>query len=389
MRICRVATIPFFLLHHLRSQIDATVRAGHEVYLVTSPATGIQEVMKIPGINFDPIAISRQIAPLADLRALVRLFAYFLRGKFDIVHSTTPKAGLLCAIAGFLAGVPVRLHTFTGQAWMELTGPVRWSAKASDWLIVRLNTQCYADSESQRAYLVAQGVADAMRIKVLGAGSLAGIDLEKLDIGRLAQRCQATKMELSLPVEARVITFIGRVTRDKGIVELVQAFSLVHQQLEKAFLLLVGPFEPEQDPLPSTTLEEIRSNPNIKVIGYHPAPENYLAISHVLCLPSYREGFGNVVIEAAALGIPTVGTAIVGLKDAVVDGETGVLVPPRDSRALADAIISLLQSEQRRLAMGLAAQKRAVRLFDAKFVNSLVLQEYEALFHGALPGERR
>ena len=384
MRICRIATVPFFLLHHLRSQIDAIVQGGHEVHLVSSPVAGMQEVKEISGVNFEPITIPRQIAPLADLRALVRLFVYFFNGRFDIVHSTTPKAGLLCAIAGFLAGVPIRLHTFTGQAWVGLSGPVRWGAKASDWLIARLNTRCYADSESQRAYLIAQGVVDATRITVLGAGSLAGVDLEKLDVRRLAQNCPAIRAELSLPPEAKVIMFIGRVTRDKGIVELVQAFNLVRQRFGDAFLILIGPFESERDPLPNNVLEEIRSNPNIRVVGYHPSPENYLAISHLLCLPSYREGFGNVVIEAAALGIPTVGTAIVGLKDAVVDGETGVLVPPQDSQALAEAIIPLLLDEQRRQVMGLAAQKRAFNLFDAKLVNALVLREYEALFYDIL-----
>lgn len=379
MRICRIATIPFVMLHHLRGQIDATVKAGNEVYLVSSPVSGMNRLMEISGAKVEPIVIPRQISPFADFCALIRLYIFFLKGNFDIVHSVTPKAGLLCAIAGVIARVPVRLHTFTGQAWMDLSGSIRWIAKACDWLIVRLNTRCYADSESQRGYLVDQDICRVSMVKVLGAGSLGGVDLKKYDADRLGQENRLTRAELSFPDKARIITFIGRVARDKGIAELVQAFNQVCKQIENVFLILVGPLEQKLGPLPENILEEIRTNPKIKSIGYHPSPEKYLAISHLLCLPSYREGFPNVVLEAAALGIPTVGTSVIGLKDAVIDGETGLLVTPRDSLALAEAISLVLRDEKLRLRMGLAAKERVHSQFDAQYINSLILQEYETL----------
>ena len=178
--------------------------------------------------------------------------------------------------------------------------------KACDWLIVNLNTRCYADSESQRALLIEQGIALPDNIKVLGAGSLAGVDLVKIENWRLLEHSLKLKADLRIPENAKVITFVGRVTRDKGIAELVAAFDKVRSKDKNAVLILVGPLEPEQDPLPEYLLTAINSNPHIRIVGYDPSPEKYLVISHVLCLPCYREGFGNVVIEAAAFGVPAV-----------------------------------------------------------------------------------
>ena len=380
MRICRVATVPFFMLHHLQSQIRSTVARGHEVFLVTSPGPGIDEVAQIPGISLKPINIERGISLLADFRTLVALYLFFRKSHVDIVHSTTPKAGFLCALGGLLARVPIRLHTFTGQRWMELGGVLRWMLKACDWLIVNLNTCCYADSESQRAFLIEQGIASPDKIKVLGPGSLAGVDLAKIERWHLLEHSSKLKADLRIPENAKVITFVGRVTRDKGIAELVAAFDTVRDKIKNALLILVGPLEPERDPLPENLLAAINSNPHVRVVGYDPAPEKYLAISHVLCLPSYREGFGNVVIEAAAFGVPAVGTDIVGLKDAIVDRKTGILIPPKDAAALADALLDLLGNDELRKRMGEAAKHRAASLFDSNLVNSCVLDEYDALF---------
>ncbi len=382
MRICRVATVPFMFLHHLNSQIEATLAAGHEVYLVSSPSSGfrdgIQDDLKFSGMLFHGIEIPRKISPLADLGALIALYRFFRQGRFDVVHSITSKAGLLCAVAAMAAGVPLRMHTFIGQPWAGLSGPIRWVSKACDWLIVRLNTQCYADSESQRAFLVAEGVADSGHIKTLGAGSIAGVDLSQFDAGRFDRR--QIKVELAIPVDAQVIVFLGRINREKGIVELVIAFDILSQKgFDKVFLLIIGPFESDSHSLPDATKKSLEQHQRIRVLGYIDAPEKLLAIAELFCLPSYREGFGSVVIEAAAMGVPTVATRVVGLVDAVAEGETGLLVPPKDARALADALARLLGDSQLRLELGAAAQARARELFDSAKVNQLVLNEYEYL----------
>ncbi|MDD5240759.1 MAG: glycosyltransferase family 4 protein [Sulfuricella sp.] len=378
MRVCRVATVPFIFLHHLNSQIEATVAAGHEVYLVSSSSSGfrddIQNSLQLSGVHFHAIEIPRKMSPLADLRALVALYRFFRQGRFDVVHSVTSKAGLLCAIAAMAARVPTRLHTFIGQPWAGLSGAIKWIFKACDWLIARLNTQCYADSESQRAFLVAEGIADNVHIKILGAGSIAGVNLSRFEAGRFEKKL--IKAELSIPIGAQVIVFIGRITREKGIVELVAAFNLLSQKgFNNVFLLLVGPFESDSH-LPEATENDLERNPHIRVAGYTDTPEKYLAAADLFCLPSYREGFGSVVVEAAAMGVPTVATRVVGLVDAVVENETGLLVPPKDANALAEALARLLGNPQLRRELGMAAQARARALFDSAVVNRLVLNEY-------------
>jgi glycosyltransferase involved in cell wall biosynthesis len=379
MRIVRLATVPFFMLHHLRSQIDALVAAKHEVILISSPVEGADALERIAGVRFVPIDVPRGIAPLRDLAALVSMYRLFRSLRPDVAHSTTPKAGLLCAVAGVLACVPVRLHTFTGQPWLDVSGPVRWFSKASDWLIARLNTHCYADSPSQRDFLIAEGLCRTEDLSVLGSGSLAGVDVARFNSASLAGRGLKCREMLAIPHTARVVLFIGRVTLDKGLLELTDAFSRVKAVDPEPYLVIVGPTEPKRDPLPPALLRALASDERIKMTGYDPEPEKYLAMADLLCLPSYREGFGNVVIEAGALGVPTVGTRINGLRDAVVDGVTGLLVPPKNAAALADALASLLKDDVRRRQMGNAARERALNLFDARIVNGRVLEEYRRL----------
>ena len=379
MRICRVATVPFMFLHHLDSQIAATVAAGHEVHLVSSPSSDfrdeIQDHLQLNGVHFHAIKIPRKFSSLSDLRALIALYRLFRRVRFDVVHSITSKAGLLCAVAAKVAQVPIRLHTFIGQPWAGLSGPNRWAAKACDWLIVRLNTQCYADSDSQRALLVAEGIARSGKIKTLGAGSIAGVDLSRFEAGRFNR--DMIKAELAIPHDAQVIVFLGRINREKGIVELVTAFNLLSQKgIQNVFLLIIGPFESDSHDLPAATKNNLEHNPYIRVLGYTDNPEKYLAVADLFCLPSYREGFGSVVIEAAAMGVPTVASRVVGLVDAVVDDMTGLLVPAKDADGLADALALLLGNPQLRRKLGIAAQARARALFDSAAVNRCVLEEY-------------
>jgi glycosyltransferase involved in cell wall biosynthesis len=377
MRICRVATVPFFLLHHLGEQIAATAHAGHEVVLVSSPGPEVSSLQLIPGVSHHAIPITRQISVFRDLVTLWRLVVFFRRQRFDLVHSTTPKAGLLAALAARLTGVPIRLHTFTGQAWAERHDWVRRMAKACDRVIIGRNTRCYADSFSQRDFLVEQGVARAGQIDVLGRGSLAGVDLSRF---KRERRLEAATMKawLGIPSTSLVVGFVGRVTKDKGIVELTAAFDLLDRLgCPDVHLVLVGPLEPERDPLPPDLVERIAGHDRIHMVGYTPTPENFVAAFDLFCLPSYREGFGNVVIEAAAMGIPAVGTQIAGLADAIVDQLTGLLVPPKNVSELADALARLLRDGELRQRMGDAAERRALRDFDSRKINAATLAEYE------------
>ena len=379
MKIARIATVPFFLFNHLRLQITDLARAGHEIVLISSGGPEVDSLKEIDGVRFVQIEIQRQISLFKDLVSLWQMYCLFRKERFDIVHTTTPKAGMLGAIAAFLTRVPIRLHTFTGQAWAEMQGPKRQLAKLGDKLTVALNTRCYADSQSQRDFMVQEGIARRDKVHVLGAGSLAGVDLRRFcgkDPNTEKEKRQQIH-EFKVPDGHRIITFIGRITADKGIRELIESFRALQTQGLPCSLLLIGPEEPDASILyQATNLADLA---HVYLLGYQPAPERWLAVTDILCLPSYREGFGNVVVEAAAMGVPTVGTDIPGLRDAVVNNETGILVPAKNVPELTLALTKLLVDGDLRSAMGVCSYRRVREQFDASKLSTLLIEEYSSL----------
>lgn len=377
MKIARIATVPFFLYNHLRLQISDLVKAGHEIVLISSGGPEVESLKQIDGVRFVQLDIQRQISPFKDLASLWQLFWLFRKERFDIVHTTTPKAGMLGAVAALLASVPIRLHTFTGQAWAEMRGPMRKVAKLGDRLTAALSTRCYADSLSQRDFMVDEGVALRHKIHILGAGSLAGVDLQRFTGLATVSDIRLSLSRLQVPEGHCIITFIGRITADKGIKELIESFRGLQSQNYPCTLLLIGPEEPDAMQLyQSTKLADLH---HVHLLGYQPNPEQWLAVTDIFCLPSYREGFGNVVIEAAAMGVPTLGTDIPGLRDAVIHAETGILVPVKNVPALTQALTELLLDRPMRSEMGRQACIRAREQFDASKLNALLIEEYVSL----------
>ena len=222
-------------------------------------------------------------------------------------------------------------------------------------------------------------IVPAARIRVLGAGSISGVDIRRFDPDTRRHDGQRTRDELGIGHDAVVIAFVGRVTRDKGIREIVAAFTQLAGERTDLHLLLVGPQEPDRDPLPPETRHEITSNQRIHAVGFTDTPERDLAAADLFCLPSYREGFGSVVIEAGAMRLPSVVTRVTGLVDAVVDEDTGVVVPPKDIAALTEALRRLVTNPELRVRMGEASRARALHSFDADLVNGLVVAEYRRL----------
>lgn len=380
LKIARVSTVPFFIVTQLSAPINAMKEAGAAVTIISSDDELGDDLRRLVGANFIPLKMVREINPFQDLVSLLMLIKVFRAHKFDIVHSTTPKAGLLCAIAGRVSGVKVRLHTYTGQPWVTMSGIKKGILKFCDKVIGFLNTRCYTDSFSQQKFLIDQHVVKPDRISVLGEGSFAGVDLKRFDAARYSDAERASlKQELGISLQSKVIVFVGRITRDKGVNELIEAFELLVAEKNDVFLLFVGPYEAD-----GLAIIDGISNPDvlrrIKAVGFSNVPEKYMSVGDMLCLPSYREGFGTVVIEAAAMGLPTVGTSIYGLTDAVVDGKTGVLVPVGDSAGLASAIRLLVTDEEALCAMSSAARERAVTTFDSKKYSELLLADYRGFF---------
>lgn len=320
-----------------------------------------------------PVGIRRRIAPLADLAALAELFSRFGRERYSAVSSVTPKAGMLALLAATLARVPLRIHIFTGQVWATRRGWKRWLLKAADRLMARLATHVLADSPSQRDFMVAEGIAPADKVRVLGEGSICGVDGERFRPD--AVRRADIRSRQDIPQEAVVFLFLGRLNRDKGVLDLADAFAVLGNPA--AWLLVVGPDEAgvrgEMESRLGVALTRTR------FVGYTDRPEDFMAAADVFCLPSYREGFGMVIVEAAAAGIPTVASRIYGITDAVEEGVTGLLHRPGDAGEIAREMGAMADDAPRRAAMGRAAQERALRLFSRYAVTEAWLRFYGEL----------
>lgn len=316
------------------------------------------------------IPIMRNISLFYDLKALILLISLFNRSSFSLVHSISPKAGLLTMLSSWVVRVPVRLHTFTGQVWATKQGVGRALLRLLDQLISTLATTVLVDSHSQRKFLLDNKVVTFSSSFVLGEGSISGVDFFRFKIDHVTRK--KIRSDLGVTNSTVVLLFVGRLKREKGVLELAEAFSNMHGQFQNTALWLVGP---DEDQLQSK-LEKVEG---VRLIPFTKMPEQYMAAADILCLPSYREGFGSVVIEAAACGIPSIGTNIYGLDDAIVDGETGILVPAKSISHLQAAIQLLIEDKNLRQKMGKAAHARALVKFPQRRLTEHLLALYKEL----------
>ncbi len=336
------------LAPHLRS----LRRSGFRVTLVSSPGERVERAASAAEIDFAAIPMRRRIAPLADLVSLFRLWRLLRRLRPDMAEFSTPKAGLLGMIAAVLAGVPRRVYVLRGLKLETSRGLKRFVLTAAERLACACAHTVLANSASLRERAVDPGIVPARRISVLGKGSSNGVDLERFSPGPSSIRSR-----LGIAPGAPVIGFVGRLTRDKGIPELIDAFDAIVAAEPEARLLLVGWFDDSEDAIPSTLRERIECNPRIHCAGYAPDTAPYYRAMDVLVLPTWREGFPNVVLEAQACGVPVVTTTATGSRDSVAPGVTGLLISPGDPSAIAAWVLDLLRHPARRRQMGAAARE--------------------------------
>ncbi|MCX7817488.1 MAG: glycosyltransferase family 4 protein [Syntrophales bacterium] len=372
-KLCFVTAVPMtieaFLLDLLKvlaTKHNITVITGTEdpFFLVRHNLKNIQVI---------PIQIKRKISPFHDISALWHLYRTFKKHSFDLVHSFTPKAGLLTMIAGRLARIPIRIHTFTGQVWATKRGLKRWFLKKMDIVITLCATHVLADSTSQRIFIVKEGVSQPQKIGIIGNGSISGVDTDRFSPS--AEVRKHVRQRLKIEFEAPVFLFLGRLNKEKGIFDLYEAFKKVAATYENAHLIIVGPDEEK-------VMEKIYKNARtyrdrIHYEGKTRTPELYMKASDCVCLPSYREGFGLVVIEAAACGIPAIGTRIYGIVDAIEEKETGLLHTPGDVDELSHHMEWMILHQEERQLMGQKARERVKKLFSKENIISVSLDFYE------------
>ncbi|MBI5074993.1 MAG: glycosyltransferase family 4 protein [Nitrospirae bacterium] len=329
--------------------------------------------LQLPNVGSLHIPIERSISPLKDLRALKALYDLFRKERFDIVHSVTPKAGLLAMVSALAAGIPLRFHTFTGQVWATRTGFFRWFLKMFDRIIYYCSTDVLVDSVSQRAFLLSERVIYEKNSSVLAQGSISGVDIQRFHPDSAAR--STIRMEIGVPPEAFLFLFLGRLNREKGIPELLRAFKQLSAEYHNAYLLLVGPDEKGilKDEISCDNIDTRR----IIYKGYTDVPEKYMAAADVFCLPSHREGFGSVIIEAAASGIPSIGSNIYGISDAIVDGITGLLHERQNVAELYNCLKMLMTDREKTNMMGNNARQRAEKYFSKDLLVKSFLEYYE------------
>ena len=377
-RLIHVLTAPDALLF-LTGQAGYLRRHGIETQVITSPGGELARFAADEQVETAAVPMVRRIAPLADLRALFRLARELHRRRPVIVHAHTPKGGLLGMIAAFLVRAPVRIYHISGLAFVTARGPRRLLLRATERVSCALAHRVLCVSASVRDVAVAEKLCAPGKISVLLGGSINGVDgQERFNPARHAGVREATRARLGIPQDAVVVGFVGRLVRDKGIAELARAFHLLRDELPRLHLLLVGPFEP-QDPVDPETRRQLVEDPRVHLAGLDLNTPPYYAAIDVLALPTWREGFGVVLIEAAAMALPVVATRIPGCVDAVQDGVTGALVPARDPEALAAAIRGYLADPALARRHGEAGRARALRDFQQEKMWAALEGFYRAL----------
>jgi glycosyltransferase involved in cell wall biosynthesis len=345
------------------------------VHAISTPGAELVEFGEAEGVRCHAVAMERRITPAQDLVAVARIVRALRAIGATIVDAHTPKAGLLGMIAARAAGVRVRIYHLHGLRYATTRGPVRSLLKSTERLAASLATRVVCVSRSVAEVAVRDAVVPREKLTVLLGGSINGVDAERRFRPADEGTRRAARAGLGLPPEARVIGFVGRVVREKGVVELWEAWRALRAELPDARLVLVGPREP-QDPIPPDVAAGLEGDPRVTLAGLDRDTVRWFRAMDVVALPSWREGFPVVPLEAAAMALPVVATRVPGCVDAVVDGVTGRLVPPRDPAALAAALRAYLGDPALRARHGAAARARALAEFEQRRIWAALHREY-------------
>ncbi len=379
--VALVSTVPYAVDVYYRRHVEQIVQS-YRLTIVTG-SDGVEAIDDLKNVaDIVTIPMTRRIAPLLDLGNVWKLRSLLVRQNINLLQTVSPKGGLIGMLAGAMAGTPVRVHTFTGQVWAARSGTARWALRLLDKITATLATSILVDSASQLQFLLDEGVVSAAKAKVIAAGSIAGVDIARFSPD--AHLRAAFRAKQGYSDDAVVILYLGRVAGDKGMRELAEAFGVLRADFPNARLLVVGPDEGDTS---AEMRERLGANAEYaQFVPFTREPENYMRAADIFCIPSYREGFGSVIIEAGACCLPTVASRIYGITDAVTEHVTALLVPPRDAAGLSERLLELCVSPARRHAMGDAARRRACELFDAGEVSRQLIAHYESLMIAA--GER-
>lgn len=369
MKLIRVSTVPESLKAFCSGLLrELQYEEGYDVLAISSFEDNDDEFGKQEGVRTISVSMERHISPFKDLKSLWKMWRVMRKEKPEIVHSMTPKAGLITMIASWLARVPVRIHTFTGLVFPTSTGIKRRILMATDWLTCACATNIIPEGDGVKTDLLNNNIT-SKPLNVLGYGNIRGIDLNYYNPELYSSSYKDDNIFR--------FVFVGRIVGDKGINELVEAFIRLNYTHPQTKLILVGPEEPELDPLRSETRAIIDKHPDIDAVGPQKDVRPFYAQADAFVFPSYREGFPNVVIEAGAMGLPSIVTDINGSREIIIEGENGVIVPPKNADALLKAMKRFVENRDEVKTMANNARSLIASRYEQTFVRQCLKDFYK------------
>lgn len=379
-KLLRITTVPVSLAGLIHGQHRYMTQQGFEVVGVSSSGKELDEVSKSEGVRTEVVEMTRTLSPVKDLKSLWQFYKLCRREKPTIVHSHTPKAGIVGMMGAWLARVPIRLHTVAGMPLMEATGAKRKLLDLVEKMTYGFATKVYPNSQGLYDFIVEGNYAKPKKLHVIANGSSNGIDTSFFSLNTVSEETkQQLRKELGVKENDFLFVFVGRMVSDKGLNELIEAFPTIHEKNPNAHLLLVGNFERELDPLLPQTEEVISNHPNIHAVGFKSNVKDYFAISDALVFPSYREGFPNVVMQAGAMGLPSIVTDINGCNEIIEEGTNGIIIPPKDVVALKSAMLEMIENKELYQHLKSNAREMITARYEQRVVWEALLEEYKRL----------
>ncbi|GAB2614203.1 glycosyltransferase family 4 protein [Belliella aquatica] len=378
-KLIRITTVPLSLKLLLSGQMKFMKDSGWDVLMVSADGREINNVVKRENSPHHIIPFTRQITPFWDLYCLWLLFRLFRKEKPDVVHTHTPKAGLLGMIAAKFAGVKVRIHTVAGLPYMAAEkNKKNLLIKAEKWTY-KYATHIWPNSQSLKDFILSEKLIDESKVEVLGSGSSNGVDLDIYNRSSLKENHLVAATMRVMPGENEFIVLaVGRLVKDKGIEELVKAF-LDSKIVNRAKLVLLGSFEQELNPIDDQILRQIEDHPKIVQVEWTDHVSHYMAISDILVHPSHREGFPNVLLEAGAMQLPIICSNIIGNKDVVTDRKTGLMFPVKKVDVLKDALEFAYVKREYMQQLAENLHQEIISKYDRKVMHALILENYNKL----------
>ena len=383
-KLIRIATVPISFKVLLKGQLQFMASNGFDVKGVSSDGEELKEVRENEGIVMEAINMSRKITPFQDLKSLWEMWNFLRKEKPQIVHTHTPKAGIIGMLAARLAGVPHRLHTVAGLPLMEATGIKRKILNFVEELTYSSATRVYPNSKGLYDFILQNNFTQSNKLKIIANGSSNGINTAFFSPVQVSEiEKVALREKLNIRLDDFVFVFVGRIVSDKGINELIKAFSELqtaeNNELTGIKLLLVGGLESDLDPLNPETLAEINQNRDIISAGFQQDVRPFFAISNVLAFPSYREGFPNVVMQAGAMGLPSIVSDINGCNEIIIEGENGLIIPPKNVEKLKEKMLTLARDKNLYIKLKENSRRMIENRYEQSVVWKALLEEYEGL----------